>query len=92
MHVYLSLDLAQWLVLKVLNDLLVQDSIELVKTSDAPTVTSRFLLVKGILSPLPRWADVWRNDHFLGTTLWSHEVIEGGKSLHGHRLLHVGII
>jgi hypothetical protein len=67
-HVYLSLNLAQRLMLEVLNDLLVQDSIELVKTSDAPTVTSRFLLVIGILIPLPRGADVWRNDHFLGTT------------------------
>jgi hypothetical protein len=66
-HVYLSLNLAQRLMLEVLNDLLVQDSIELFKTSDAPTVTSRFLLVIGILSPLPRGADVRRNDHFLCT-------------------------
>jgi hypothetical protein len=54
-------------MLEVLNNLLVQDSIELIKTSDTPTVNSRFLLVIGILSPLPRGADVRWNNHFLGT-------------------------
>ena len=54
-------------MLEVLNDLLVQDSIELVKTSDTATVTSPFLLVIDILCPLPRGADAWRDYHFLCT-------------------------
>jgi len=48
----------------------------------------------GMLSPLPGRADVRWDDHFLGgsTARRGHQVVEGGKGLHGQRLLHVGVI